>query len=63
MQWYFNKGTLSFDEDPIKHIFVAKNDIAETIKERDIFKLKPKTNFNLLRKIKNSEIYSKYLSI
>jgi len=39
---------ISFDEDPVKHIFVAKNDLAETIKERDIFKLKPKTTFNLL---------------
>jgi hypothetical protein len=29
-------------------MFVAKNDISENIKERDIFKLKPKTTLNIL---------------
>ena len=48
----FDKGVLNFDESPIKHTFVARNDIAETIAERDIKKLKPKTIFNLMKKIK-----------
>jgi hypothetical protein len=52
MTWNFEKGVLSFDDDPIKHIFVAKNDISETIRERDIFRLKPKSTHNLLKKIK-----------
>jgi hypothetical protein len=46
--WNFDKGVISFDEDPLKHIFVAKNDISETIKERDIFRLKPKSTLKLL---------------
>ena len=57
----FDRGTLSFDEDPIKHTFIAKNDIAETIAERELTKLKPQTTYNLVKKIKASKIYEKFL--
>jgi hypothetical protein len=63
MTWNFEKGVISFNDDPLKHIFVAKNDISETIKERDIYRLKQKSTFNLLKKIKQSQIYGKSLLI
>jgi len=50
--WNFEKGVISFDDDPLKQIFVAKNDISETIKEREIYRLKSKSTFSLLKKIK-----------
>ena len=48
MMWNFQKGKVCFEDNPLKHMFVAKNDISENIKERDIFKLKPKATLNIL---------------
>ena len=63
MKWNFQKGRVCFEDNPLKHVFVAKNDIAENIKERDIFKLKPKTTLNLLSKIKKLKIYRNFLTL
>ena len=61
MSWEFTSGTLSFDEDPLKHTLISKNDIAETVAERDIVKLKPRTVYSLIRKIKQTGVYKKFI--
>jgi hypothetical protein len=63
MVFEYERGKLSFDENPLKHTFVAKNDISETIHEREIIKLKPKSVYSLLKKIKASKVYKKYLTV
>ena len=42
---------------------MAKNEISETIAEREIIKLKPRSIYSLLKKIKASKIYHKYISV
>lgn len=63
LTFQFAKGSLSFDENPINRLFVAKNYIAESCAERDILKLKPKSIFSLLKKLKHKQAFSKFVTV
>ena len=58
----FESGCLSFLENPVKHSFVAKNDVVETTAEREVVKLKPLIANSLMKQIKASGIYKKQMS-
>ncbi len=59
----FTEGSLCFDENPLKRVFVTKNYIAESSAERDIVKLKPKAIYNLLKKLKQKQSFSKFVIV
>lgn len=59
----FAGGKLNFDDNPLKHTFVIKNDIADTIAQRELVKLKTKSVYNLIKKMKAARIYQKYLTV
>ena len=59
----YAKGRLSFDDSPLNHSFLAKNDISEIIAERDIIKLKPRSVYSLLKKLKASKVCHKYVTV
>jgi len=47
----------------MKLIFVAKDEIAETSAERDIFRLNPAAVLNLKNQFKKTGVFNKYLEI
>jgi hypothetical protein len=51
------------DDAPFKQVFVNKNEIVDTLCERDIFRCKGQNIFKILKKLKQSKLNEKIMII
>jgi hypothetical protein len=52
---------LQVDDTALKQVFVNKNELADTLKERDVFKCRGQNIFKLLKKLKQAKLNDKVL--
>lgn len=54
---------IQVDDSPIKQLFVNKNEICDTLRERDLFKCKGQNIFKLLKRLKTSKLNEKVMIV